>query len=258
MKVFVKYGGIEMGKLLNKVAVVTGGAQGIGAEIVKRLVEDGARVVALDLNEEKLKQTASQLDETGETVIPMVCNVADRESVDDVFATIYEKFGKVDILVNNAGITRDAFFHKMTKDQWDSVLDVNLTSMFHTCQAVIPNMRAQEYGKIVNVSSTSSWGNMGQANYSASKAGVIGLTRTLAKENGLKNITINAIAPGQIDTEMTQNMPENIKMMALMLTPAGRVGEPAEVASVVSFLSSDDSSFVNGECISVSGGFLMA
>ncbi|WP_026673404.1 3-oxoacyl-ACP reductase FabG [Alkalihalobacterium bogoriense] len=247
-----------MGKLLNKVAVVTGGAQGIGAEIVKRLVEDGARVVALDLNEEKLKQTASQLDETGETVIPMVCNVADRESVDDVFATIYEKFGKVDILVNNAGITRDAFFHKMTKDQWDSVLDVNLTSMFHTCQAVIPNMRAQEYGKIVNVSSTSSWGNMGQANYSASKAGVIGLTRTLAKENGLKNITINAIAPGQIDTEMTQNMPENIKMMALMLTPAGRVGEPAEVASVVSFLSSDDSSFVNGECISVSGGFLMA
>lgn len=247
-----------MGKLLNKVAVVTGGAQGIGAEIVKRLVEDGAKVVALDLNEEKLTQTASQLDETGETVVPMVCNVANRESVEDVFATIYEKFGKIDILVNNAGITRDAFFHKMTKDQWDSVLDVNLTSMFHTCQAVIPNMRAQEYGKIVNVSSTSSWGNMGQANYSASKAGVIGLTRTLAKENGLKNITVNAIAPGQIDTEMTQNMPENIKMMALMLTPAGRVGDPAEVASVVSFLSSDDSSFVNGECISVSGGFLMA
>ncbi|UOE94724.1 3-oxoacyl-ACP reductase FabG [Alkalihalobacillus sp. LMS39] len=247
-----------MGKLLNKVAVVTGGAQGIGAEIVKRLVEDGAKVVALDLNEEKLTQTASQLDETGETVVPMVCNVANIESVEDVFATIYEKFGKIDILVNNAGITRDAFFHKMTKDQWDSVLDVNLTSMFHTCQAVIPNMRAQEYGKIVNVSSTSSWGNMGQANYSASKAGVIGLTRTLAKENGLKNITVNAIAPGQIDTEMTQNMPENIKMMALMLTPAGRVGDPAEVASVVSFLSSDDSSFVNGECISVSGGFLMA
>lgn len=247
-----------MEKLTGKVAVVTGAAQGIGAKIVERLLADGAKVVALDVNEERLTETVFLLDETGERVIPMKCNVSERTEVNDTFAKIYEKFGKIDILVNNAGITRDAFLHKMDPEQWDSVIQVNLTSMYYTCQAVIPGMRKQEYGKIVNISSTSSWGNMGQANYSAAKAGVIGLTRTLAKENGSKNITVNAIAPGQIDTEMTKNLPEEIKMMALLLTPAGRVGNPSEVASVVSFLSSDDSSFVNGECISVSGGFLMA
>lgn len=246
-----------MGKLTNKIAVATGAAQGIGAEVVKRLLADGAVVIALDLNDEKLQQMASELDGTGEKVVPMKCNVAEGANVKNVFAAIYERFNKVDILVNNAGITRDGFFHKMTEQQWDTVIDVNLKSMFHTCQAVIPKMRSKEYGKIVNVSSSSSWGNMGQANYSASKAGVLGLTRTLAKENGLKNITVNAIAPGHIDTEMTKNMPENIKMMATMLTPAGRAGNPSEVASVVSFLASDDSSFVNGECISVNGGFLM-
>ncbi|MCD8510603.1 MAG: 3-oxoacyl-ACP reductase FabG [Bacillus sp. (in: Bacteria)] len=246
-----------MGDLMNKIAVVTGGAQGIGAEVVRRLSQDGATVVAVDLNEEKLQQMAIELDETGEKVVPLRCNVADGADVKRVFGSVYERFGRVDILVNNAGITRDAFFHKMSEEQWDAVIDVNLKSMFHTCQAVIPKMRSQEYGKIVNVSSSSSWGNMGQANYSASKAGVLGLTRTLAKENGLKNITVNAIAPGHIDTEMTKNMPENIKMMATMLTPAGRAGDPSEVASVVSFLVSDDSSFVNGECISVSGGYLM-
>ncbi|EGQ20734.1 3-oxoacyl-[acyl-carrier-protein] reductase [Sporosarcina newyorkensis 2681] len=145
----------------------------------------------------------------------------------------------------------------MTSEQWNAVMDINLNSMFYTCQAVIPAMRSQQYGKIVNVSSSSSWGNMGQANYSASKAGVIGLTRTLAKENGSKRITVNAVAPGQINTDMTKNLPEDVKRMATLLTPAGRMGDPSEVASVVSFLASEDSSFVNGECISVSGGFLM-
>ncbi|WP_042357001.1 3-oxoacyl-ACP reductase FabG [Bacillus rubiinfantis] len=246
-----------MGKLVNKIAVVTGAAQGIGARIVERLFVDGATIAALDVNLEKLQETVLQLDRSGERVFALQCNVSDREEVNAVFAKIYERFGKIDILVNNAGITRDAFFHKMTLEQWHSVINVNLNSMFYTCQAVIPNMRQQEYGKIVNISSSSSWGNMGQANYSAAKAGVIGLTRTLAKENGSKNITVNAVAPGHIDTEMTKTIPENIKMMAIMLTPAGRMGNPEEVASVVSFLSSDDSSYVNGECISVSGGYLM-
>lgn len=247
-----------MTKLAGRVAVVTGAAQGIGAKIVERLIEDGATVVGLDLNYERLEATARQVDPSGEMVIPLKCNVGEKADVEGVFEKIYEKLGKVDILVNNAGITRDAFFHKMTEEQWHSVINVNLNSLFYTCQAVIPNMRKQEYGKIVNISSVSSWGNMGQANYSASKAGVIGFTRTLAKENGSKNITVNAIAPGQIDTEMTQTMPEHIKMMAVALTPSARMGNASEVASVVSFLSSDDSSFVTGECISVSGGFLMA
>ncbi|ARK20281.1 3-oxoacyl-ACP reductase FabG [Sporosarcina ureae] len=246
-----------MGKLVDKIAVVTGAAQGIGEKIAERLLDDGAVVIILDVNFEKLERTASALDASGDKVHPMKCNVADPEDVATTFSAIYEKFSQVDILVNNAGITRDSFFHKMTAEQWHSVLDVNLSSMFYTCQAVIPQMRAQQYGKIVNVSSSSSWGNMGQANYSASKAGVLGLTRTLAKENGSKQITVNAIAPGQINTDMTKDLPEDVKRMATLLTPAGRMGDPAEVASVVSFLTSDDSSFVNGECISVSGGFLM-
>lgn len=246
-----------MGKLLDKIAIVTGAAQGIGEKIAARLLNEGATVIILDVNFEKLERTASALYASGENVYPMKCNVADPEDVSKTFYTIYEKFGKIDILVNNAGITRDAFFHKMTPEQWHSVLDVNLNSMFYTCQAVIPQMRKQQYGKIVNVSSSSSWGNMGQGNYSASKAGVLGLTRTLAKENGAKQITVNAVAPGQINTDMTKDLPDDVKKMATMLTPAGRMGDPAEVASVVAFLASDDSSFVNGECISVSGGFLM-
>ncbi|HSI66427.1 MAG TPA: 3-oxoacyl-ACP reductase FabG [Planococcus sp. (in: firmicutes)] len=239
----------------NKVAVVTGGAQGIGAGIVERFLADGAKVAVLDVNGEKLKD---RWDVAGDQVFTFECDVTDGEQVKRVFEEIYSSFGKIDILVNNAGITRDAIFHKMTEEQWHSVMDVNLNSMFYTCQAVIPRMRKQEYGKIVNISSVSSWGNVGQANYSASKAGVLGFTKSLAKENGGKNITVNAIAPGQIDTEMTKDLPENIQMMALMLTPAGRLGKPDEVASVARFLSSDDSSFINGECIHVNGGFLMA
>lgn len=247
-----------MGKLSDKIAVVTGAAQGIGERIAERLLADGATVVILDVNAEKLEQTAARLDETGGRAVAIACNVSSPEEVNEVFSEIYDKFGKIDILVNNAGVTRDSFFHKMTPEQWNSVMDVNLNSMFYTCQAVIPQMRQQNYGKIVNISSSSSWGNMGQANYSAAKAGVIGLTRTLAKENGSKQITVNAIAPGQIDTDMTKNLPEDVKRMAVMLTPAGRMGDPSEVASVVAFLSSDDSSFVNGECIHVNGGFIIA
>lgn len=247
-----------MTKLENKVAVVTGAAQGIGAAIVKRLLEDGAAsVVALDINQEQMEQVAKELDSTGKRVVPMKCNIADRDEVTDVFSKIYEKLGKVDILVNNAGITRDVMFHKMTPEQWDSVISVNLTGVYNCCQAVVGNMRKQEYGKIVNLSSTSAWGNAGQVNYSASKAGLIGVTKSLAKELGNKNITVNAIAPGLIDTEMTRSMPDHLRSMAIMLCPAARAGNPSEIASVVSFLASDDSSFVNGECIKVCGGFLM-
>lgn len=247
-----------MTKLKSKTAVVTGAAQGIGAAIVKRLLEDGAdSVVALDINQEQLEQAAKELDPAGERIIPLKCNIADRKEVNEVFSKIYERLGKVDILVNNAGITRDAMFHKMTQDQWDAAIAVNLTSVFNCCQAVVAGMRKQGYGKIVNLSSTSAWGNVGQVNYSASKAGIIGLTKSLAKELGNKNITVNAIAPGLIDTEMTRNMPEPVRSTAIMLCPAARAGDPPEVASVVAFLSSDDSSYINGECIKVCGGFLM-
>lgn len=247
-----------MKKLENKVAVVTGGARGIGAAIAERLLADGAsKIFVLDINSEQVEEMAKSLDPSLKTVIPMKCNVGDGEEVALVFEKIMEQEGKVDILVNNAGITRDKMFHKMDQSQWDDIIKVNLTSLYYTCQAVIPKMRQQNYGKIINLSSTSAWGNAGQTNYSASKAGILGFTRSLAKEVGSKNITVNAIAPGLIDTEMTRAMPEHISSMALMLCPLARNGQPEEIASVVSFLASDDSSYVTGDCIHVSGGFLM-
>ena len=248
-----------MGKLEGKIAVVTGGAQGIGAAIVKRFFDDGAAtIISLDINQEHVEATAKDIDPSGKVVIAMKCNVGDEAEVAEVFGKVLADFGRVDILVNNAGITRDAIFHKMSRDQWDSVLNVNLNSLYNTCKAVVPTMRKQNYGKIVNVSSSSAWGNAGQTNYGATKGAVLGFSRCLAKESGMKNITVNCVAPAQIDTDMTKAVPEEIASFALMLTPLGRKGDPSEVASVISFLSSDDSSFITGECIQVGGGFLMA
>lgn len=247
-----------MGKLENKIAVVTGGAKGIGAAIVKRFYDDDAKtVISLDMVKEQAEAAAREVDPSGAVVYAMKCNVADEAEVAAVFAEIYEKFGKVDILVNNAGITRDAIFHKMAREQWESVLDVNLNGTFNCCKGVVAKMREQNYGKIVNISSSSAWGNAGQTNYSASKGAVLGFTRSLAKELGQKNITVNCIAPAMIDTDMTKAMPETIAEMAVMLTPLGRKGSPSEVAAVVSFLSCDDSSFITGECIQTGGGYLM-
>ena len=247
-----------MNKLENKIAVVTGAAKGIGAAIARRLFEDGAEaIVVLDLDLEQAEETAKALDPLGEKVIAMKCNVSDRDEVNLVFSSIIEKFGRVDILINNAGITKDAMFHKMSVEDWNKVINVNLNSMFFTCQAVAKSMRERNYGKIVNISSNAAWGNPGQANYSASKGGVVSLTRTLAKEMGPKNITVNAVAPSLIDTDMIKTIPEDLMSMALMLNPMRRVGQVSEVASVVSFLASDDSSYVNGDCIQVNGGFLI-
>ncbi len=247
-----------MGKLDNKIAVVTGAAKGIGAAVATRLFEDGCEALAvLDLDFEQAELTAKALDPSGEKVIAMKCDVSNRDEVNSVFGKIIEKFGRVDILINNAGITKDAMFHKMSVDTWNKVLDVNLNSMFYTCQAVAGSMRGRNYGKIVNISSNAAWGNAGQANYSASKGGVLSFTRTLAKEFGPKNITVNSIAPSLIDTDMIKTIPEELMSMALMLNPMRRVGQVSEVASVVSFLASDDSSYVNGECIQINGGFLI-
>ena len=215
-----------MGKLDNKIAVVTGGAKGIGAAVARRLFEDGAETVAvLDLDLEQAELTAKELDPSGEKVVAMKCNVSDRDEVNSVFGKIIEKFGRVDILINNAGITKDAMFHKMNVEDWNKVINVNLNSMFYTCQAVAGSMRQRNYGKIVNISSNAAWGNAGQANYSASKGGVLSFTRTLAKEMGVKNITVNSVAPSLIDTDMIKTIPEELMSMALMLNPMRRVGQ---------------------------------
>lgn len=239
-------------------AVVTGGARGIGAAIVERLVKDGfGRVILLDLDFTAATETAKMIDPEGATVHPYACNVGNAAQVSEVFARIVRECGPISVLVNNAGITRDAMFHKMTQTQWESVLNVNLNGMFNTCHTVIGSMRARQYGKIVNVASVSAFGNVGQTNYGAAKAGVIGFTKCLARESARNNITVNAVAPSYVNTEMLRAVPEETMQRFLDAIPAHRLAEPSEIASVVSFLCGDDSSFVNGECIVVSGGSYM-
>lgn len=240
--------------LNGKVAVVTGGAQGIGEAIVQRLYADGASVAILDINEDAANQAAQRLSGQPGKARGYAIDVANRTSVQQAFDAVYRDFDKIDILVNNAGITRDSMFHKMDDDAWDRVIDVNLTGVANCCKAVITAMRAQNYGKIVNLASVSAFGNMGQTNYGASKAGVIGLTKSLAKEAARNNITVNAVAPSYVDTDMLRAVPEKVMERFLAAIPLGRLARPDEIASVVAFLSCDDSSFVTGECITVSGG----
>ena len=247
-----------MERLRDKIAVVTGAGRGIGYAVAKRLLEEGATVAMLDINRSILDEALEKLG-TGAKLCAYKyeCNVADRESVNSVVAAVEQQLGPVDILVNNAGITRDAMFHKMLDDQWDSVFQVNLGGIYNCCKAVIEGMRNRKYGKIVNFASVSAFGNIGQTNYGASKAAVIGFTKCLAKETARNNITVNAIAPSYVNTEMLHAVPDNVMEKFLAAIPLGRLAEPEEVASVCAFLCSDDSSFVTGECIVVSGGSYM-
>ena len=247
-----------MGKLTGKIAAVTGAGKGIGRAIVERFLEDDVQGVAiLEWDLALAEATAKELDPTGERVLAVRCDVSSQENVNAAFATVFEKFGRVDILVNNAGITRDAMFHKMTVEQAQQVMNVHFFGTFFCCQAVIPGMRDRSYGKIVNVSSTSAFGNICQANYSAAKAAIDGFTRTLALENARKNITVNSIAPGMVDTDILKTIPEDIMKQKINNTPAQRLGNPSEIASVASFLASDDSSWVTGNCILACGGLKM-
>lgn len=241
-----------------KIAVVTGAAQGIGAAIAKRLYDDGAEYVALiDLNEEKVKEQAMKIDHFGSRTGGYACNVGSYEEVMKIFGKIEQAHGKIDILVNNAGITRDSMFHKMSEGQWDAVIEVNLKSMFNCCQAVVAGMRNRKYGKIVNLASVSAFGNIGQTNYGASKGGVIGFTKCLAREVARNHVTVNCIAPSYINTEMLQAVPEATMQRFLAAIPMERLGEPEELAAAAAFLCSDDSSFITGECLVVSGGSYM-
>ena len=244
-----------MGDLNGKYAVVTGAGKGIGASIVKRMLNDNAAGVALlDYDEKLAVETAKELDPEGTRTLVLKCDVSNEEQVEFAVNKIHKYFGQIDILINNAGITRDKIFHKMSTEDWKSVLNINLDGTFYLSKAVVPIMREQNYGRIVNISSTVATGNAGQANYSASKAAIIGFTKTLAKEGGPKNITVNCIAPGFINTDMFQAVPADIIEEYLKSIPLKRLADPSEVASVVSFLASDDASFVSGQCLVVSGG----
>lgn len=247
-----------MGKLSGKYAVVTGAGKGIGRGIVERFLEDDvAGVAILELDEALAQATAQELDPSGKRVLAVRCNVADQESVEAAFAAIEQQFGRVDILVNNAGITRDAMFHKMTAEQAKQVMDVHFYGTFYCCQAVIKGMRDREYGKIVNISSTSAFGNVGQANYSAAKCAIAGFTRSLALESIRKNITVNCIAPGFIDTDMIRAVPADILEARIKATPAQRLAPPSALAAAVSFLASDDSCWVTGDTLLCCGGARM-
>ena len=241
--------------LTGKYAVVTGAAKGIGACAVKRFLEEGVAAVALvDLNLEAAQATAKELDPTGERAFAFNCNVANFDDTTRCFNEIKEKFGRIDILVNNAGITRDKTMLKMEVSDWHAVLAVDLTSLFYCCKQVLPGMMEQQYGKIINMSSMGFGGAHGQGNYAAAKYGVLGLTRVLAKEYAKYNITANAICPAAVATDMLNDMVPEVLAERLKQFPRNRAAKPEEIASVITFLAGDDSSFVNGEKIIVTDG----
>ena len=244
-----------MKNLAGKYCIVTGAGKGIGKAIAKRFLEEEAAGVAiLEWNLELAEATARELDPTGEKVIAIRCNVADGDNVKEAVEAVMAKFGRVDALINNAGVTRDKIFHKMTDDDWYTVLTINLNGVYNLCKFVVPIMRQQESGSIVNISSTSIMGNPGQANYAATKAAMVGFTRTMAKELGRKGVRMNCISPGYIDTEMMRAVGEEILNGMIRGIPAQRLGDPEEIASVAAFLCTEDSSWVSGQNIFVSGG----
>lgn len=243
-------------RLADKVAIVTGAGRGIGKAIARKLVEEGAKVVICDIDEELAQATAQEINESfPQSAVALKVDVANGESVNQMVERTLEMFGKIDILVNNAGITRDALLLRMSEEDWDRVLNVNLKSVFLCTKAVAKHMMRQRYGRIVNISSVIALrGNVGQTNYGASKAGIIGFTKSAARELAGRNITVNAVAPGFISTEMTAKLPQEARDKMLAQIPMERAGEPEDVANVVAFLCSDEASYITGEVIRVDGG----
>lgn len=248
-----------MNSLKGKVAIITGAGRGLGRGIALRLAEDGCNIVAADVV--PAEETVELAREVGVQADYYVVDVSNQEQVQGLIDFVVEKYGTVDILVNNAGINRDGMLHKITPENWDLVLKINLTGTFYCTQAALRVMRERNYGRIINISSGSWLGNIGQANYAASKAGVVGLTKTAARGNAKKGITCNVICPGFIETDMTLRLKEVNdgaawdSMMARI--PMGYAGKPSDVGNLIAFLSSDEASYITSEIINVGGGMIV-
>ncbi|KER09573.1 MAG: 3-oxoacyl-ACP synthase [[Candidatus Thermochlorobacteriaceae] bacterium GBChlB] len=246
-----------MSRLKNKVAVITGGAQGIGKATAEKFADEGASVALWDLSREKAEVVVKDLIAKNVTAAFFDTNVADYASVETAAKKTIERFGRIDILINNAGITRDATLMKMSPEQWKQVIDVNLTGVFNCTKIVAAFMAEKGYGRIINAASVVGiYGNFGQTNYVATKAGVIGMTRVWARELGKKGITVNVVAPGFIETEMIQSVPEKVLNSVTERTPLGRLGKTEDIANAYCFLASDDASFITGAVLSVDGGYI--
>jgi 3-oxoacyl-[acyl-carrier protein] reductase len=244
--------------LEGKVAFVTGASQGIGRACALVLAEGGADVALGARNLEKLGAAAKEVEALGRKALAVSLDVADGESVKAAFAKALEKFGKIDILVNNAGVTRDGLMLRMKPEDWEAVLQTNLNGAYHCIRAVLPGMVRQRYGRIINITSVvAQAGNAGQANYVASKAGLIGLTKALAVEVASRNITVNAVAPGFVATAMTEGLSDAVREKILSQVPLGRMGTDREVACAVRFLASDEAGYITGHVLNVNGGMYM-
>ncbi|MFD2786761.1 3-oxoacyl-ACP reductase FabG [Hymenobacter rubripertinctus] len=243
-----------MKRAQDKVVIITGGASGIGRVSALRFAAEGAKVVIWDIDKAKAEATLAEIEAAGGHAVMAIVNTTQPEQVAAAAQAAHAQFGRLDVLINNAGITRDATLRKMTLAQWQQVLDVNLTGVFVCTQAVAPFMEAQQSGRIINTSSVVGlYGNFGQANYAATKAGLIGFTKTLARELGKFNITVNAVAPGFIATDMIDTIPEKVVEMIKGRTPLRRLGTPDDIASAYLFLASDEAGFISGTVLSVDG-----
>jgi 3-oxoacyl-[acyl-carrier protein] reductase len=245
-------------QLKDKVALVTGAAQGIGKAIAIALAKEGANIIVSDINLELATQAAKEIESLGVKTLAIKTNVADLTDVEKSVGEIVKTFGRIDILVNNAGITKDNLLIRMKKEDWDAVLAVNLSGVFNCTKAVASLMMKQRWGKIISIASiVGQMGNFGQANYAATKAGLIGFTKSVAKELASRGVTANAVAPGFIQTAMTDKIPDEIKKKMLEQIPMGKLGQPEDIASAVLFLASPAADYITGQVIAVNGGMYM-
>ncbi|RLE13294.1 3-oxoacyl-ACP reductase [Candidatus Aerophobetes bacterium] len=244
-------------RLKDKKAAVTGAARGIGRAIALKLAREGADVIVADINLEGVQKVAEEIKNMGRKAVDLKVDVSIKEEAEKIINTAKDELGRLDILVNNAGINRDAMLHKMSDEDWEKVLAVDLTGVFFCTRAAAKLMRDQGYGRIINISSASWMGNIGQANYSAAKAGVVGFSKTAARELARKGITVNVICPGFIDTEMTRAVPDKVRAKIMEKIPMGEVGKPEDVANAVAFLASGEARYITGALIDVGGGMVL-